>query len=394
MKAALAATDHHQLAVELAHASFRLEESFKDAVCEVDCADATGGDGADDAVKIAVHVQEKARHTLSYSTAAKDGEGSLEVAWTVRHLLPYGERLRTAVSMGLNGSNQFRAMFARPHAVEGISLSGEAFTEAHADPSQALPREKRRGVVVRGAQHEGPHSVSLEVCERSWASPGVGERPSLKVALSHRARRDTRDDPGLPSAGALLEHEFEVAGFPVGAHFWRERLSAEAHAARGRTVLSVFGSFGILQGLGGLRTRLSDKLFLGGPSSLRGFRPGGVGPRLAPTSGGGPAGGDLSFSLGTAAAWRVPMPTALAGVLPAMRAQVWTNVGSAIAVPQGESAVTFLPTLFRETRTAVGVSLFIPTAFGRLEASLCRALVSRESDRPTRIHLRLESELN
>ncbi|KAJ1493328.1 hypothetical protein T484DRAFT_1768790 [Baffinella frigidus] len=207
MKAALAATDHHQLAVELAHASFRLEESFKDAVCEVDCADATGGDGADDAVKIAVH--EKARHTLSYSTAAKDGEGSLEVAWTVRHLLPYGERLRTAVSMGLNGSNQFRAMFARPHAVEGISLSGEAFTEAHADPSQALPREKRRGVVVRGAQHEGPHSVSLEVCERSWASPGVGERPSLK-GYSSTMQSNLR---------ALLEHEFEVAGFPAGAHF-------------------------------------------------------------------------------------------------------------------------------------------------------------------------------
>jgi hypothetical protein len=45
-------------------------------------------------------------------------------------------------------------------------------------------------------------------------------------------------------------------------------------------------------------------------------------------------------------------------------------------------------------RFAAGASLLVPTAWGRLEVAVCRALAARESDRPARFHVRLESELD
>lgn len=274
----------------------------------------------------------------------------------MRHLLPRGERLRGAVSMGLNGSNAFRLGLWRPHAWEGVALLAEGFSEARADPAGALPRQQHRGVRVSAAQHGAPHSVAFEVSQRRWASPGVGEEPSLKVALAHRARADSRDDAALPSRGARLQHSFELAGFPCGAHFWREALAAEAHATRGRAVLSLCGSLGLLQGLGPEPSCVLDKHFLGGPDkhslggpgSLRGFLPSGAGPRLAAAAGGGPAGGDLSCMLGAAASWRLPLPAAWAGALPAARAQLWANAGSVVAAPQGDNVLTHLPSLLRE----------------------------------------------
>ena len=266
----------------------------------------------------------------------------------MRHLLPRGERLRGAVSMGLNGSNAIRLGLWRPHAWEGVALLAEGFSEARADPAGALPRQQHRGVRVSAAQHGAPHSIAFEVSQRRWASPGVGEEPSLKVALAHRARADSRDDSALPSRGARLQHSFELAGFPCGAHFWREALAAEAHATRGRAVLSLCGSLGLLQGLGPEPSCVLDKHVLGGPGSLRGFLPSGAGPRLAAAAGGGPAGGDLSCMLGAAASWRLPLPAAWAGALPAARAQLWANAGSVVAAPQGDNVLAHLPSLLRE----------------------------------------------
>ena len=74
-------TPPQELAEELSRASGRLEQIgiFRAVRCEVDAGQ------KDDDVVILVDVEEKGRHTVSTGTFVNEGEGNLEVSWTLRN---------------------------------------------------------------------------------------------------------------------------------------------------------------------------------------------------------------------------------------------------------------------------------------------------------------------
>ena len=162
MQAALQAKTHADLAARLVNANARLHDLdvFRSATCHVDAAE------GDDEVTVRVVVEEKGRHTVSTSTFVQEGEGCLEVAWSLRNFADNAEQLRGAVSGGVNQSSGVRLDFVRPYFMGNHALhAGLTQTSKHVPRPKSL-REIQQGFSVTLEQRDGPHAFGYELCSR------------------------------------------------------------------------------------------------------------------------------------------------------------------------------------------------------------------------------------
>jgi outer membrane protein insertion porin family len=116
---------------------------------------------------------------------------------------------------------------------------------------------------------------------------------SLKTAISHSFVRDRRDNATLPTRGHFLSMHHELAG--VGSKsdtsYFKNEIAAQIHhrlwypvtAESGQSVAPLVLSGGLRAGLiaslDDKKPHISDRFILGGPTSVRGFKLGGIGPR-------------------------------------------------------------------------------------------------------------------
>jgi len=127
---------------------------------------------------------------------------------------------------------------------------------------------------------------------------------SVKSALSHTFQRDTRDDPFVPTRGVFTRLRQELAGFGGDASF----LKSETEGCVSREVLpgwvlSAGLRTGILFPFGDKPSLFVDRFQLGGPTSVRLFRPNSMGPR----DNGDFLGADLSWSAGLSLVTPLPV---------------------------------------------------------------------------------------
>jgi outer membrane protein assembly factor BamA len=162
MQAALRAKTHQQLAAELLNANARLYDLdvFRKATCHVDAGD------RDEDVTVRVVVEEKGAHTVSTGTFVQEGEGCLEVAWSLRNFAENAEQVRMAVSGGFNQSSSVRLDFVRPYVMGNYSLHCSlAQTSKHVPRPKSL-REIQQALSVTLEQRDGPHAFTYEICSR------------------------------------------------------------------------------------------------------------------------------------------------------------------------------------------------------------------------------------
>lgn len=280
----------------------------------------------------------------------------------------------------------------------------------------------------------GPHQAEYELAWRQLAhaaEPGSGfsaskavraqAGDSLKSALKYAFSVDRRDSSVVPSEGWAVRLRSELAGLGPDSTFLRFfRQEAEAQVVvpllRGVALaLSTHaGALVPLAGPGGggaaaaaqQPSLISDRFFLGGPGSLRGFRTKGVGPtdERVPVRGESGAaaadaplpakaprdalGGDVLLS--GAAVVTVEMPEAL-GPLRALGIHAHCFVNAGTLLPLREARAGGLEGLKQSARAACGVGLVFPLVFGRLEANYCRVLRAAEHDRLARWQVGLSS---
>lgn len=76
--------------------------------------------------------------------------------------------------------------------------------------------------------------------------------------------------------------------------------------------------------------RISDRFFLGGPMSVRGFNHKGIGPRASPMDGGVAAGdslgGDVSYQAGASVGFPFPFPLLAVRADLQVRLEVWSSL--------------------------------------------------------------------
>lgn len=180
---------------------------------------------------------------------------------------------------------------------------------------------------------------------RQTASPTVrGDAgDTVKSAIKHTFTRDRRDNPHLPQSGYLLKSVFEIAGVgPLAGDVAFSKGEVEVGGAVPIPLPGVNEPTGISLG-GGLRfgmlyplpmgfdfggkaqpSRVNDRFILGGPTDVRGFQIGGLGPR----DGQDGVGGDV-FAAGSV---NMLFPLPYKGPESALRFQVFANGGRLVAL--------------------------------------------------------------
>ena len=129
-------------------------------------------------------------------------------------------------------------------------------------------------------------SVKLSDLSANASQLLVAEKGRNNVsALSWDINRDTRDFPFDPSSGSLLMFTNEIAGTVFGGdnHFIKYIFDGRRFFPfslfKRQAVFTVRGQMGFIQGLGREPVRVTERFFLGGIDTVRGYRPFSIGPR-------------------------------------------------------------------------------------------------------------------
>ena len=332
---------------------------------------------------ISIRLKEKSRLVFSAGTDFGNAEGSAYTNAVARNIFGGAETLSVNASTGTRTRSAYNATFSAPvNGNPDLRLAVEALRSATQKP-WASHEEQLTGANLRlawVAENNDSHALSYSSVWRqltglaATASPTVraDAGDSLKSSLTHTFTRDRRDNPTLPQSGYLLRTVSELAGWgPLNGDVSFAKTEMEASGALPVVIPGLAGKSGVSVG-GGLRlgvlyslpsgysltgaaqpSRINDRFQLGGPTDVRGFKLGGLGPHDGTDS----VGGDV-FAAGSVNAL-IPLPRT--GPESPLRLQLFANAGRLVALSskaKGKSGRGKLATdsadVFRSVQSAVG----------------------------------------
>ncbi|KAI1341335.1 outer membrane protein, OMP85 family [Xylariaceae sp. FL0016] len=313
-------------------------------------------------IDISLRVREKSRLMLKTGTDLGNTEGSAYGSMLLRNVFGGAESLALNASAGTRTRSAYGAEFTTPvNSNPNLRLSIDGLASSTSKPWASHEEVlKGGGVKLNWATDTG--DMFQFGYSSTWrqltglattASPSVrGDAgDSVKSAISYMFKRERRDNPMLPQSGYMIRTATDLAGWgPLGGDVSFSKSEVEIGGAipvslpgvRGLSGVSIGAGFraGILFPLplsygisGALPSRITDRFTLGGPTDVRGFTLGGLGPRDGADS----LGGDV-FAAGSVN-MLVPLPRA--GPESPFRIQFFANGGRLVAMKnnaKGEDA--------------------------------------------------------
>lgn len=280
-----------------------------------------------------------------------EGSGYINLLW--RNMFGGAEQLSVNASAGTRTRSAYSAAFSAPvNSNPNLRLSVEGFS-SDTQKTWASHEEVLKGGSVkafwlssRGDLHNLAYSGTWRQITglSAAASPTVraDAGDSMKSSLSYSFTRERRDNPMLPQSGYLFKAITELAGVgPLRGDVGFSKSEVEVNGAVpipfpgfDRTGISVGGGlrFGILYPLAlgwspkgeVIPSLINDRFQLGGPTDVRGFKIGGLGPR----DGGDSVGGDV-FAAGSV---NMLLPLPRTGADSPLRLQLFANAGRLVAL--------------------------------------------------------------
>ncbi|KAI5919585.1 surface antigen-domain-containing protein [Camillea tinctor] len=302
---------------------------------------------------VSLRVRERSRLMLKTGTDLGNTEGSAYGSMLLRNIFGGAEHLSLNASAGTRTRSAYSAEFSTPIrsnpdlrlSIDGLASSTHKPWASH---EEAL---KGGGIKLNWATRNGDRfqlGYSNTWRQLTGLAPGASATvrndagDSVKSAITYIFQRDRRDNPMLPQSGYLVKTTTEVAGWgALGGDVGFSKSEMELSGALPIPIPGVKGFSGVSIG-GGLRggllyplplsyglggaspSRLNDRFTLGGPTDVRGFSLGGLGPR----DGGDALGGDV-FAAGSLN-MLIPLPRA--GVESPFRIQLFANGGRLVAM--------------------------------------------------------------
>lgn len=301
---------------------------------------------------VALRVREKSRIYLKTGTDLGNAEGSAYGTMFWRNVFGGAETLALNASAGTRTRSAYTAELSAPVlsnpdlrlSFEGLASSTQKPWASH---EEAI---KGGGVKLNWLNPAGDkHQIGYTGAWRQItglhekASPSVrGDAgDSVKSSIQYLFQRDHRDNPMLPQAGYLLKTAWELAGCgPLQGDVGFSKSEFEFSGALPVPVPGITRPSGVSIGAGfragmlyplpigyssGAKpSRLNDRFTLGGPTDVRGFTLGGLGPR----DGADALGGDV-FAAGSVN-MLIPLPRA--GADSPFRLQLFANGGRSVAL--------------------------------------------------------------
>ncbi|GAA5826820.1 hypothetical protein JCM11251_002906 [Rhodosporidiobolus azoricus] len=355
-------------------------------------------------VDLVLRVTEAPKYFLRTATDVGDGEGSATATAKIRNVFGGGENVEGNLSFGTRTKNAFQVRYDTPLLSSPTTRFDLTAFQANRDLNfYASCMEGTKGLMarVRGMSPYGVHEVAYEAVLRQVgeiapaASLSIRNSagPSTKSALSHTFTHDTRDDPFLSTRGAFLKLRQEYAGLGGDASFIKAEgegsmsrpFSSSSQAWQGWSY-SLSGRAGVLLPFSSktsssatksssTRTSLfSDRFHLGGPTSVRSFRPNSMGPRDSADY----VGGDAFYALG--ASLLAPFPFIKKEKRGSwwetnLRSHLWVNAGKLIPTGAPYSSLLTLP-----PSLTAGLGVMYRHSLVRIEANVGVPLVQHRGE--------------
>ena len=308
-------------------------------------------------------MREKSRVSLRTGASAGDNDGNITGDVLLRNLFGGAECFTAHASRGYFERSSYAATFQTPILSNPRFLfEMGAFARDRDKPWSSHEEISKGGMTrFRWESLSGRHSHAFGyegwwrqvtgLSQNASASVRHDAGDSFKSSLSHEWVNSTRDDPIIPSRGYSLRSVTEMAGFgPLKGDVSFVKAELEGQSAlpiplpffKGETGISFITSFrgGLLYplslGTGDQRkiahSRLNDRFTLGGPTDVRGFYQGGLGPR----DGVDAVGGDVYAAGG--ASLLFPFPRL--GKDSPLRMQAFVNGGRLLGLQDPRSSET------------------------------------------------------
>ncbi|EFJ52244.1 hypothetical protein VOLCADRAFT_116281 [Volvox carteri f. nagariensis] len=382
------------------------------------------------ACTVDVHLEETNWYKIRAATYVEDSERTFELGASLTNALGNAEHLGANFEYGTENSHTASVSYRQPRAMGLpflLELRGSQLFRNNQKASSYT--EQLRGAVLGFKSLNGRHTLEYELGWRRLLDPSRSASRAvvaqmgdfLKSALRYTAVADHRDlgaggaAAALGGAGWAVKSTTEVAGLvpPSSSGAGGSSLGTGGYCGgpvdlvanvpmddTGAVVFSLGLSAGLLLPWGeGALSRpscIADRFFLGGPSSLRGFKYKGAGPsdvRRPPagTSRGEQAqlsgrrdalGGDVYTSIFASLMFQLPHP---ALKLLNLHGHAFVNGGNVMQLSgTGRAPATLLSDFGSTFRWSCGTGLVVPTPLGRFEANYCVILSSQEHDRVRR----------
>jgi outer membrane protein insertion porin family len=334
-----------------------------------------------DKTDIDVAVTERSTGELSFGAGFSTSDGPLgDIRLTERNLLGRGQSLRANFTIS-GRTQEIDFSFTEPYFLDRDLAATIDLYRREADfQDESSFDQTTTGGTISGSYpltERLRHGVRFTVREDEIsdvdedASPFIQaeEGADLTILIGQTLTYDTRDTRFLPSDGALLRFEQDLADFGGDTQFLRnEGLASYYYPFAPEWVLNLAARAGYIFGFGGKEVRLFDRFFLGG-ATFRGFRFAGVGPRDTSTD--DALGGNLVATGTIEQRFPLGLPEELR-----MFGRVFTETGTLTEVDAEGPTVADSGAL----RLSVGVGLSWLSPLGPIALDLSQAVVKEPED--------------
>lgn len=343
-----------------------------------------------DSVDLTLHLKEKSKGVFSTNLSVGNNEADLNGGVGVRNVFGGAETAHINYSFGNRTKAAVEGVIETPfngsaNAKIGVFLNGSI--RDHSQINAFKENSKATGVRFTGSTEYGQHQLAYAITHRDVlalqkASATVRSQSgsNVKNSVFHSFVRDERDSVTLPTKGHYIGIFQELAGLGSkgDVSYLKHELNASYHqplvtstnendesltfstSVRGGIFTNVSGENG---------PGLSDRFYLGGPLSVRGFKMGGIGER----NGNDAVGGEAYWAVGASLIGTIPG----LGHLP-VKAHAFANAGSIVSKNEGD----IIKQLSETPRTSVGFGFIFHHSIGRVEANYCIPLRYGSSDLP------------
>ncbi|XP_076861385.1 sorting and assembly machinery component 50 homolog B isoform X2 [Brachyhypopomus gauderio] len=343
-----------------------------------------GEDAFPNGLDVTFEVTELKRVTGTYNTMVNNNEGSMVLGVKVPNMFGRGERLAFQFSYGTKETSYVLAFFKPQSGCFERNFILNLYKGTRQFPWSSM-KKTDRGV---SAEVHFPvwmmdHTLKWEAVWRALgclvhgASFTVREESghTLKSALSHTMVLDTRNCPLLPSKGSLLQISQELAGFTGGdASFLKEDFELQmSRPFLWDFVFSASLRAGMIFPIGGRPISITDRFYLGGPTTVRGFGMCRIGPQSE--------GGDAYWAGGLHLYTPLPLPFRSTWGTH-FRTHFFLNAGNLCNLNYGGGVSAHLLRLAECIRWSYGAGLTLHLGnIARLELNYCIPMGVQRGDR-------------
>ncbi|KAL4712167.1 hypothetical protein ACJJTC_011028 [Scirpophaga incertulas] len=378
------ATDFEDVIVR-AHKVRRALDSmgcFRDIGVVIDVS--TGPGSTPEGLEVTFHVKELSRIVGGVNTTVSENEGNLVLGVKMPNILGRGERVQAEYSLGHRSSSNYSLLASKPFPHKPLApiVAASVYQQNHEYPWSGY-RLLDRGVLLDLAFNTSPatkHNIQWEGLVRDTSvlskttSFKVRENsgPQMKSVVRHIVCVDHRDEPIFPTRGTRVRFSSEVAGIGGGVAHLKTELDLQGNlSVTDEVVLQACGAMGVLHDVFG--SSLPDQLFLGGPTSVRGFQQRGIGPHCD----GNAVGGKAYWAVGAHLWAPLPFANTQSGLSSLFRSHAFVNAGCLADPDESGWRVESLSNV----RVSIGAGLALRLGrVARLELNYCVPLKATRDD--------------